>query len=526
MTRLALTALIVASLTGATFSLPTHAGKDDRKQVETGDGGELKNPFGGLFGDEEDDGDSEGGKVIEAYKPSGFDYSGIAVDRPKSLGIFRSMSYGLVPEATVQAYLNGVLARILAVSPEPNIPAQVYLRADSAFDAAATPDGGIFVSLGLLKSLANEDELAFVLSHELAHIIYRHHDSDWYFDTQRRGLASASLAHDVATQAQQKLGSSVGTNAGTTELEEVQFGLMVGDIAYETGDVLIHSAWTREQEEEADRLGLDLMIAAGYNMIAATSMLATLDAWEKQHAPKKRTAEEREEAISEAAEDSSLGGLFSQMFEEATTVFNEQKEELDRDHPPAAERSLSVQDYMLSEYIKAVPPPISEFPWRRNDPSAAPISALLASYDAARGALKALRKGETREAEGLARQSIIETTKHDALPRYAFYSVRKSQGKPDLAQKNLELAMRGSEPSFVIYKTLIDNAKAKRDWDAAVQQVEAARKSLADPPILLPDRIELYPKVGRGSEVRALVIECSTDYPELTPLCLAAAERS
>ncbi|MEM7222226.1 MAG: M48 family metalloprotease [Pseudomonadota bacterium] len=511
-------AALLALLLGAFAPGPALAEKGDRPQAKpSGDSSESGNPFGGLFGG--DDEDEEMVKVLDTYEPSGHDYSAIAVDRPRALGIFRSWAYGLVSDAALDAYVNKVLRRIMAVAPEKPIPAKAYVLSDDTFGAYAAPDGGIFITLGMLRDLENEDELAFVLGHELSHIIYRHHDKDWYLKTERRALTAAGLTHETLATAEGLTGTEIGAT------KDFKTGVLVGALMLEAHTVVIDPAFTREQEDEADLLGLDLMIAAGYNMAATITLLEKLDIWEKQQEAKKpkRTAGEREADMEEAATEGGLGGLFGQAFEDLTSVIEEEKAELSKEHVPAAERNAVLQNYMLGPYMMEVPPPITPLAWHDATPEGAAILQLIEKYNAARSAFMALGGGDLQKAESLARKAIEDATKHDAYPRMAFYSVRKAQGKGKLAKKNLELAMAGKEPSFAIYARAIEDAKAAEDWQLAVAHIEEARKRLADTPTLLPLRIEVYPKVGRKSEVAELLIECKADYPSLADRCAIAA---
>ena len=50
-----------------------------------------------------------------------------------------------------------------------------YVVEDSSINAAALPDGTVLVNTGLLGAVENESQLAFVLSHEIAHVLQAHH---------------------------------------------------------------------------------------------------------------------------------------------------------------------------------------------------------------------------------------------------------------------------------------------------------------------------------------------------------------
>lgn len=504
------------------FALPPSDAAAERREQKapvpgsSGDGKELGRLFDDVFGD------SEAGPVLSAYQPSGYDYTQIIAERPLSLGIFRSRGYGLVGEQALNAYLNRVLQRLLEHAPEKPIPAQAYVVADSTFGANASPDGAIFVNLGLIRDLESEDELAFILAHELSHVILRHHGSDWYVQAERRALVGMTLANEMAGKVQQMAGTRVPGS------QDLQTAILVGSLVYEVSDVAVAPFFTREEEDEADIFGLDLMIAAGYNMTAATKVLEKIDAWEKRQAannPVKSDAE-REAEVTQAFQSRGFAGAIEAMTSAIGDAFQDVKDELKTEHYPAAERNTTVQNYMLRHYLKDVPPPATKLAWSLNSTEAAGIRSLFTNYDAAKRSRAALADNEVAKAEAEAAKAVSGGTKHDAYTRLAFYEVRKTQGKESLARRNLEIALESPEPSYMLYKILIDEAMARRDWPRALSHVETARSKLADTPLLLPYRIELYRKTGRESETPPLLIECTADYPELAERCQAAAGQS
>ena len=74
----------------------------------------------------------------------------------------------------VSNYLNGIKDILIKDKPELKDKIRVYTIKYESVNAFTTPDGGIFVNIGLLARLQNEDELAFVLAHEIAHYIHQH----------------------------------------------------------------------------------------------------------------------------------------------------------------------------------------------------------------------------------------------------------------------------------------------------------------------------------------------------------------
>jgi leucine dehydrogenase len=81
---------------------------------------------------------------------------------------------GLINTEASQQYLN-LLGQSLAAKGDAVYRWRFGVIESNAINAFAMPGGYILVSTGLLKNLENEDELAFILAHEIAHVSRRHH---------------------------------------------------------------------------------------------------------------------------------------------------------------------------------------------------------------------------------------------------------------------------------------------------------------------------------------------------------------
>ena len=117
----------------------------------------------------------------------------------------------------------------------------------------------IHVSTGLLRDLENEDQLASVLAHEMGHVLLRHNSEKSL--TERTGTAvelSGMLLAAGGTLADQLQDGSKYRQKGS----DVLFGCKSLGLVW--GDILAPQ-WSRENEREADMLGLDLLIRANYN---------------------------------------------------------------------------------------------------------------------------------------------------------------------------------------------------------------------------------------------------------------------
>lgn len=160
----------------------------------------------------------------------------------------------LAPDAALQRYVNA-LGRWLALQTErPDLPWTFGVLDDPGFNAFATPGGYIFVTNGLVQRMRSEAELAGVLAHEIAHVLKKHH----LRAVQKN--AGFALAGDFLSAAG-KGGNSEARNA-----------LM------NIGRKLYASGLDKDDEFEADRLGVVIAARAGYDAFGLPSVLQMLRA--------------------------------------------------------------------------------------------------------------------------------------------------------------------------------------------------------------------------------------------------------
>jgi predicted Zn-dependent protease len=130
-------------------------------------------------------------------------------------------------------------------------------------NAFAAPGGTIFVTRGLIRRTLNEDELAGVLAHEIAHVSHRH------------GLGAIKNSNLVA--AFQYLAS--GTSKATMDQETL--GKLTGVFDDSIKDItssLIKNGYGRDKEYEADKSGAAFAAAAGYQQGALREFIQRLGA--------------------------------------------------------------------------------------------------------------------------------------------------------------------------------------------------------------------------------------------------------
>ena len=160
--------------------------------------------------------------------------------------------YGGAETGTRGAYVSSVGRRVAATSGLPSQSLRFTALNSAVENAFALPGGYVYVTRQLMGLMNDEAELGFVLGHETAHIAARHSEA----------RESASRRNTIWGVLGAVLGSAVGGNA---------LGNMISQ-----GAQLRTLSFSRNQEYQADTLGIRYLSAAGYDPLASTSMLATL----------------------------------------------------------------------------------------------------------------------------------------------------------------------------------------------------------------------------------------------------------
>jgi predicted Zn-dependent protease len=140
--------------------------------------------------------------------------------------------------------------RIAAVSGQKNFEWEFHVIDEDVMNAFCLPGGKVFFYTGILKIMQNDDQIATVMGHEIAHALARH-------GAERMSLQQASnigaqvlaIALHIPPQYQGLYAQAYGITS--------QLGMML--------------PFSRQHEHEADQIGVYLMYAAGYNVHEAVT---------------------------------------------------------------------------------------------------------------------------------------------------------------------------------------------------------------------------------------------------------------
>jgi predicted Zn-dependent protease len=171
-----------------------------------------------------------------------------------------STDYGAVQDSRLNDYVSQVGNKMAAASHRPHMPYSFRVVNATYVNAYAFPGGSIAATRGIMLSLQNEAELASLLGHELGHVNARH--------------AAEQMSKGQLTQA---IVGGISVLAGT---QSAALGDLAGQLGQISAGALLAS-YSRDNEREADALGMTYMVGAGYGSEGFVGLMEMLNSMSK-----------------------------------------------------------------------------------------------------------------------------------------------------------------------------------------------------------------------------------------------------
>lgn len=146
---------------------------------------------------------------------------------------------GLYPDSAIQRYVSDLGLELAKNSERPDLPWSFRVVDDPVVNAFALPGGFIYITRGIMSHLTSEAELVGILGHEIGHVTAR---------------------HSVSQMSRQQL-AQIGLVVGMVFSERVR---ALGDVFGQSLQLLFLK-YGRDDESEADRLGVRYMTRVGYS---------------------------------------------------------------------------------------------------------------------------------------------------------------------------------------------------------------------------------------------------------------------
>jgi beta-barrel assembly-enhancing protease len=180
---------------------------------------------------------------------SGGNFNLISLEEEWQLGQQLSQDIARQMRVSQDPYLTELGNRLVRQTSMANLPFNFYVVQDPTINAFAIPGGHVYVHTGLINAASNASELAGVLAHEINHVVARHSTEQI---SRQYGLSVVA-------------GAVLGQNPAA--YQQILAQVLAGGAL---------ARFSRDAENEADELGLQAMVGAGYNPNGMVTMFQKL----------------------------------------------------------------------------------------------------------------------------------------------------------------------------------------------------------------------------------------------------------
>jgi len=416
----------------------------------------------------------------------------------------------------VRAVVDSLMPQELEAKPDYKI---LFVDSDS-FSPEALETGAIVVPSGFLRSVRNEDALAFGVGHELAHLL----SDDFAADENREKMNTAAGLAVLAAGAVGQYGGRPGVARKTARAAS---GFIYAN------EAVFGPSWTRKQEVTADELGYDVSLDFGKSQRGAFEVLQLMiDADEEQSARLDEICG-KERGIGglllKEALESAIGvnGALNEGSDPGNPLCAERNDmlaKLARKHPDSKKRKESLEEYDGVFYQELEERPTTDFEGKDAIAAWSP-NGQIARLGFARDALAALERGDCPTARALAKKSLKDSKDTSANPRYANYRVEKGCMNRTAAIRHLEIIFSDPTitPPLQVYYAITDENMFDGEYEKALERVGEG-EFFHGKEKFYPQRIRILMALGRTEETATTLAECVASKDKiLISLCRSAA---
>jgi len=416
-------------------------------------------------------------------------------------------------------------------------PIRVFILGVNYYNAYSLPDNSVVVALGLLDRAQSDDEVAFVLGHELSHLMLGHFAANAAAEKRRQDNASRLGQLYLVGSVLGSVADSAGGGLGAAASAARQAGA-TSDGLHFLIDITTEPPHTRAQEDEADALGFDLSQAAAYSAEDASAIVFDtiqadrVERKAQEDAMQAQLKSQLSQAVSRNTAQSFLSGglgasdlrqgLLAGGLRAAISAGGARTPE--PAHRPPEERKRGIAQYSVDAYPAGAPLRDEQKAW---------LQRLRATneYGQAKIAVEAVRAAMTARAAGdypgaTAQIGRASATMYRAAPMVVCEAARLREDMGDIDGADRLFSQADASPDQTV-DGCIDHVRmlyrAAR-YDRAAQVIEAGVGRFGDEKPFLSLMIAVARQSGRQDQADLYLQRCVTyDDANLKQDCQLAA---
>jgi hypothetical protein len=408
-------------------------------------------------------------------------------------------------------------------------PLQVHILGVDYYNAYSLPDGSIVVAFGLLDGAQSDDEVAFVLAHELGHV--------------RLGHFAKLVEPQQPKQLPSQLGQLflVGAAASAAGGAADQAGATNAFLHFLTG-VTAEPGHTRNQEDEADCIGYDLSQQDGYSADSASArVFDTIQADQlRRKALTDILDDQLKKQLSEAVNPSTamsfltggMGGMRSGLIGGAARLaFGaavERASEAPPQHRPPEERKKGIAQYSTDAYPDGAPLRDEQHTWLASVRGTAEYGQAKIAVEAVHDAKKARADGDYPKATAALAQASQTSFRNAPLVLNESARLRGDMGDAAGADRLFMQAHASADQTVDGYVDHVQMLYKTKQNDRAMQiAAQGAQRFGGDQKPFISLMIAISRQAGREDEAQRYLGQClSYGDDGLTKDCQLAAGKN
>lgn len=431
-----------------------------------------------------------------------------------------------------QSYIEKIAENLLNSWPQKKPDYTIRLIYGNNLNAHATLNNVIFLSSNWVNGAESEDEIAGVIAHELSHILLGHP-----VDYAGRNQLSSTLKYMNNAMYMGMLAKDyhLVNNGGVLAVEylgsekdqqQIALAVYLGGAIYEMKQSLVDPMFTRYQEEEADKLAVDLLREGGYAPLAfKNNVMNRLAAYRenirKRIAQEEEAFKELQKAMAKDLENDVARGdisaatnrvvnMLSQTILKTWTDFLESSEQ---EHFKPEVRKEVLGEYIKKHYRRDRKVSFNTKSIKRMKQKSQ-LSQIHDGHTKAEDALETLARSSKGEASNLALQALSTKAGRSPYPWYVLGQIRARQARWGDVNSNLSksISIGGCSPeAYVFLANLYTGEKKTAKAYKLLQQGQKAFND--DPGPFYLGFAQMYREQEKQTELFKTLEECS-DYPD------------